>query len=740
MQAGKKKMVLDHLVVQQMGKENEEGNIDNMLLHGAAALYEETSANGMTASDVQYTSKDIDELIERVEKDAEVEAQAQQDRWDAQEKGEVEVIKPKETMEFGFAKIWEAKQERFQEINENEEDRPEETVTAWEMVMENAQKERRRKDAEELEARAKRSRKAAMYEVDDLTPEKKKGKGKKGQGKGKGKDQDKDDEEAFVNVENGTESEGEDSIRSFQEDLLPVVNGQRQRPFTMSERKIRKMAPGPLKSELERHALAARAALEKSEMAQSGPSNGLPFTNGHPSSVSNGNGSHTNAAAGPSVPQLKIPKETPEERAARKAKRKEEKAAVRAAFVRQHRDQKATPNGGPMLSTTHPNGSLTSDQFTPGRNVLGWMFHLFRERGPAHEIDRWGIMALPEVPIQERQNLYRLLAAKADAELQTAGYAPFFAVKEQYDAVMVVFSASASGIPDAPVEPPVPKVRRQHPHSPRTSQPPPLMQASPPRPIAAPAAPRPDSATAAGHGPANAATSASPDIQSNGHSSSATAAALVPARDQCTYCQGPHSLRDCTTITPIGDLMKYCQMMLDSNEPDAEKVSLLSLAVRNILMGMQKEALDEIQVQLDLYADAGIHPEPEGQVNGHGSLAVNVQPGSDHQFDPPLKPEPSFFQNGTESPKVNGHAPKQNGHGRPRASETSDIIVIEDDSDEDGRPGKKRKSNGHTNGSSPINHKSRTRLHRGCQICDSSHEHPAKACPVVKAGPESIME
>jgi len=55
-------MVLDHLVVQQLGKENEEGDIDNMLLHGAAALYN-TNADGTAETDIKYSSKDVTVLF-----------------------------------------------------------------------------------------------------------------------------------------------------------------------------------------------------------------------------------------------------------------------------------------------------------------------------------------------------------------------------------------------------------------------------------------------------------------------------------------------------------------------------------------------------------------------------------------------------------------------------------------------------------------------------------------------------
>lgn len=41
MQAGKKKLILDHLIVQKMDDVEDAGNIQSMLTFGAAALFEE---------------------------------------------------------------------------------------------------------------------------------------------------------------------------------------------------------------------------------------------------------------------------------------------------------------------------------------------------------------------------------------------------------------------------------------------------------------------------------------------------------------------------------------------------------------------------------------------------------------------------------------------------------------------------------------------------------------------------
>ena len=42
MQAGKKKLVLDHLIVQKMDDEEAENNVQSILTYGAKALFEES--------------------------------------------------------------------------------------------------------------------------------------------------------------------------------------------------------------------------------------------------------------------------------------------------------------------------------------------------------------------------------------------------------------------------------------------------------------------------------------------------------------------------------------------------------------------------------------------------------------------------------------------------------------------------------------------------------------------------
>ena len=176
---GKKKMVLDHLVVQNLGKDNEEEDVSSMLLAGAKALYE-TNADGISASDISYTPKQVEEMIDKVEKQAEEEAVLYQQKWDKDdamtedERLAALSSKGSETMNFAFAKIWEMDKGELEEVEGG--DMEEDMDDNWMTVFENAERERARKEEEEIQNKKER-RKRIDYGFDD-TPKKKHGKSK----------------------------------------------------------------------------------------------------------------------------------------------------------------------------------------------------------------------------------------------------------------------------------------------------------------------------------------------------------------------------------------------------------------------------------------------------------------------------------------------------------------------------------------------------------------------------------
>ena len=61
MQIGKKKMALDHVLIQQMDQEDEAGmDLESILRHGAAALFDDDNTG-----DIHYDSASVDKLLDR---------------------------------------------------------------------------------------------------------------------------------------------------------------------------------------------------------------------------------------------------------------------------------------------------------------------------------------------------------------------------------------------------------------------------------------------------------------------------------------------------------------------------------------------------------------------------------------------------------------------------------------------------------------------------------------------------
>ncbi|KAL1413161.1 hypothetical protein Q8F55_000910 [Vanrija albida] len=183
---GKKKLVLDHLVVQKMGQETEEGELDDLLLYGAEAI----SKADETTQDRIWTTQKVEELIDGAEKEAEEEAK----RLDEREKEkEREAAKgksgTKETMGFSFAKVWETNEgQRRDAVDQEDSEEPQDfDENSWLTFVENADKELERQRQEALEAqmskgRLRRKTQPKSYVIDD-EPDTPKKKGRKGKGK-----------------------------------------------------------------------------------------------------------------------------------------------------------------------------------------------------------------------------------------------------------------------------------------------------------------------------------------------------------------------------------------------------------------------------------------------------------------------------------------------------------------------------------------------------------------------------
>ena len=323
-------MVLDHLVVQNLGKDaGDEADIDTMLTYGAKALYD-TNDDGTSAHDVTYTSKQVDEMLEKVEKEADDEAKIMQAKWDKEDSMTDEERlaamnnRSIESMDFSFAKIWETDRGDLGEVDveaEMDDDAVEaELADELQLLHENAQKSRERKQAEELERNRKDRRKNKPdYYYDQLedTPKKKHLKSK-----GKGKERSTEmkatqssDSEFFVNIEDPSGDETDEELHAIPENLRDLVEGRLQ-SVEVERRQNQKSALSSMEKKALRNKFAEMAA--QSTRAQGiiaeGPftSTGIP-PHYFPDSSQSSTGSQ------------KRPGETPEERQRRRVARREEK-------------------------------------------------------------------------------------------------------------------------------------------------------------------------------------------------------------------------------------------------------------------------------------------------------------------------------------------------------------------------------------------------------------------------------
>ncbi|KAI0936745.1 hypothetical protein AcV5_004808 [Taiwanofungus camphoratus] len=144
MQTGKKKLVLDHLIVQKMDDEDgPKEDVQSTLLFGAKALFEEGASD--EHCQIHYSEHDIDNLIEKTEKEGdEVELQAGAGAA------------------FSFAKIWSADKDTFEDIADNLSDNVD-AVDSWAQTLERIAAERSKVEEKEVTGRGARRRAAAVF-------------------------------------------------------------------------------------------------------------------------------------------------------------------------------------------------------------------------------------------------------------------------------------------------------------------------------------------------------------------------------------------------------------------------------------------------------------------------------------------------------------------------------------------------------------------------------------------------
>ncbi|KAL4872970.1 hypothetical protein BDV12DRAFT_161073 [Aspergillus spectabilis] len=151
MQIGKKKMILDHVLIDRMASEEDDGrDLESILRHGAKALLDDDDSG-----DVIYTSESVDKLLDR--------SQAEQARTPDENTS---------ASEFSFARVWANDAGGLEDQLRVAEEDPAMSTHTWEKILqerERAAAEETRKKAEIL-GRGKRKRTAVDYSTTEPDP------------------------------------------------------------------------------------------------------------------------------------------------------------------------------------------------------------------------------------------------------------------------------------------------------------------------------------------------------------------------------------------------------------------------------------------------------------------------------------------------------------------------------------------------------------------------------------------
>ncbi|KAJ9093919.1 hypothetical protein QFC19_008152 [Naganishia cerealis] len=146
MQASKKKLLLDHLIVQSLRKVEEEDDFATIVLNGAKALFEDKAEN-----DIVYSSEALDNMISELETREKPETQAK-------------------TTGFTFAPVYETAQKPAGELPDFPENSEHQDSDFWADVLKRMEDETRAREAE-LYGAGKRSRgKQISYADHGLDP------------------------------------------------------------------------------------------------------------------------------------------------------------------------------------------------------------------------------------------------------------------------------------------------------------------------------------------------------------------------------------------------------------------------------------------------------------------------------------------------------------------------------------------------------------------------------------------
>ena len=150
MQVGKKKMALDHVLIERMDQDEDAGmDLESILRHGAAALFNEEDNKD---EDIVYDSAAVDRLLDR--------SQAEDTKISEDKSAE---------SQFSFARIWAIDKNAFEDkFDENDTGVNTPDPSFWEKVLELREREQAEEDARNAQALGRGKRKRQVSEIHTL--------------------------------------------------------------------------------------------------------------------------------------------------------------------------------------------------------------------------------------------------------------------------------------------------------------------------------------------------------------------------------------------------------------------------------------------------------------------------------------------------------------------------------------------------------------------------------------------
>ncbi|KAJ5929542.1 hypothetical protein N7454_006492 [Penicillium verhagenii] len=157
MERGKKKLTLDHVLIERMEDEEDEEDLESILRHGAQALF-----NDDHSADIHYDSASIDKLLDR--------SQAEKaDEMKRSDQGDKDAKNHQANPQFNFARVWQKDAGTLEEVTVSEDAPIDENL--WAKILDAREIQARDEELLNAETLGRGKRKRAQVNYQAVTEE-----------------------------------------------------------------------------------------------------------------------------------------------------------------------------------------------------------------------------------------------------------------------------------------------------------------------------------------------------------------------------------------------------------------------------------------------------------------------------------------------------------------------------------------------------------------------------------------